>query len=179
MIGQVFWWGAVADLTPPEEAAEVAGALQALVRKGLIRPDRGTFAGEDGFRFGHILMRDAAYDSMPKRLRADLHERCADWVEARPDAPPELDEILGHHLEQAYAYRMELVAGGRSPSRCWPHERRSGWPAPDAERSPATTRTLRQTSSAAQRLCDRETPRCSSTTPRRYFKIGEFARAED
>ena len=38
----------------------------------------GTFAGEDAFRFGHILVRDAAYDSMTKGLRADLHERCAD-----------------------------------------------------------------------------------------------------
>ena len=35
---------------------------------------------------------------MPKSLRADLHERCADWIETRTAAPPELDEILGHHL---------------------------------------------------------------------------------
>ncbi|HWL34536.1 MAG TPA: AAA family ATPase, partial [Gaiellaceae bacterium] len=77
VIGQVFWWGAVADLTPPEQVGEVAGRLQALVRKGLIKPDVRTFAGEDGFRFGHILIRDAAYDSMPKRLRAELHERFA------------------------------------------------------------------------------------------------------
>ena len=68
VIGQVFWWGAVADLSPPEEVGEVAGRLQALVRKGLIKPDARSFAGEDGFRFGHILIRDAAYESMPKRL---------------------------------------------------------------------------------------------------------------
>ena len=116
VIGQVFWWGAVADLTPPEDEREVAGVLQALVRKGLIRPDLGTFAGEDGFRFAHILVRDAAYDSMPKRLRADLHERCADWIEARTGAPPELDEILGHHLEQAHAYRIELAPPGAAES---------------------------------------------------------------
>ena len=54
---------------PPDEAAEVAGHLQTLVRKELIRPDHRTFAGEDGFRFGHILVRDAAYESMPKVLR--------------------------------------------------------------------------------------------------------------
>ena len=81
VIGQVFWWGAVADLTPPDEVGDVAGRLQALVRKGLIKPDARTFAGEDGFRFGHILIRDAAYDSMPKRLRAELHERFAGWAE--------------------------------------------------------------------------------------------------
>ena len=110
VIGQVFWWGAVADLSPPDEVGEVAGRLQALVRKGLIKPDVRTFAGEDGFRFGHILIRDAAYDSMPKRLRAELHERFAAWAEQRIGA--ELDEIIGHHLEQARSFRIELGPAG-------------------------------------------------------------------
>jgi tetratricopeptide (TPR) repeat protein len=112
VIGQVFWWGAVADLSPPDEAGRVAGQLQALVRKGLIKPDVRTFAGEDGFRFGHILIRDAAYDSMPKRLRAELHERFADWVERRADRGAQLDEIAGHHLEQAWSLRLELGPAG-------------------------------------------------------------------
>ena len=112
VIGQVFWWGAVADASPPDEAGTVASRLQALVRKGLIRPDLRTFAGEDGFRFGHILIRDAAYDSMPKRLRAELHEHFADWAEGRAGAGAELDEIIGHHLEQAHALRLELGPGG-------------------------------------------------------------------
>jgi class 3 adenylate cyclase/tetratricopeptide (TPR) repeat protein len=112
VIGQVFWWGAVADLTPPDEIGEVAGRLQALVRKGLIRPDARTFAGEDGFRFGHILIRDAAYDSMPKRLRAELHEGFAAWAEDHAGESAELDEIVGHHLEQAYRFRTGLGPAG-------------------------------------------------------------------
>jgi hypothetical protein len=112
VIGQVFWWGAVADLSPDGEAGAVASRLQALVRKGLLRPDVRTFAGEDGFRFGHILIRDAAYESMPKRLRAELHERFAAWTEERADHGAELDEIIGHHLEQAHALRLELGPGG-------------------------------------------------------------------
>lgn len=112
VIGQVFWWGAVADLTPPERVGEMAAMLQALVRKGLLRPDRQTFAGEDGFRFGHILVRDAAYDSTPKRLRAALHERFAGWAEQRPGQGAELDEIIGHHLEQAVRFRLELGPAG-------------------------------------------------------------------
>jgi tetratricopeptide (TPR) repeat protein len=112
VIGQVFWWGAVADLSPPESVGGVAGLLQALVRKGLIRPDVRSFAGEDGFRFGHILIRDAAYDSMPKRLRAELHERFATWAERRAGASAELDEIVGYHLEQAYRFRIELAPAG-------------------------------------------------------------------
>ena len=109
VIGQVFWWGAVADLSPPEAVGGVAGLLQALVRKGLIKPDVRTFAGEDGFRFGHILIRDAAYDSMPKRLRAELHEQFASWAEDHAGESTQLDEIVGHHLEQAYLLRIELA----------------------------------------------------------------------
>ena len=60
--------------------------------------------GDDGFRFGHILIRDAAYDAIPKRQRAALHEHFADWLEERlgDDAP---DEVVGYHLEQAYLLR--------------------------------------------------------------------------
>jgi tetratricopeptide (TPR) repeat protein len=112
VIGQVFWWGAVAELSPADTAGGVARHLQALVRKGLIRPDRRTFVGEDGFRFGHILVRDAAYDSMAKRVRGELHERFADWAETRAGDGAEFDEILGHHLERAHALRVELGPAG-------------------------------------------------------------------
>jgi class 3 adenylate cyclase/tetratricopeptide (TPR) repeat protein len=178
VIGQVFWWGAVADLTPSEEEPKVAGTLQALVRKGLIRPDRGTFAGEDAFSFAHILVRDAAYDSMTKRLRADLHWRCADWIEARPDAPPELDEILGHHLEQAYAYRMELSPAGAAESVL---------AARAAERlALAGRRALaRDDAHAAANLLGRAAALRPGDAAllvdqaEAYFKFGDFARAED
>jgi hypothetical protein len=78
-----------------------------LVRKELIRPDQATLPDDDGFRFADTLIRDAAYDSIPKRLRADLNERFANWIESRlgRDAP---DEIIGYHLEQAHRYRTEL-----------------------------------------------------------------------
>jgi class 3 adenylate cyclase/tetratricopeptide (TPR) repeat protein len=112
VIGLAFFWGAVAELTPSDRTGAVAGDLQALVRKGLVHPDAQTLAGEDGFRFAHILARDAAYDSMPKRRRGELHERFADWLEARHGEGSGLDEIIGHHLEQAHGYRLELGAAG-------------------------------------------------------------------
>jgi tetratricopeptide (TPR) repeat protein len=69
-------------------------------------------AGDDGFRFGHILIRDAAYDAIPKRLRASLHEAYADWLASRlGDETP--NEIAGYHLEQAYRYGAELGAPDR------------------------------------------------------------------
>jgi len=109
VVGRVFYWGAVAELSPEERRSEVSGHLQTLLRKELVRPDESSFAGEDAFRFSHILIRDAAYESMPKQARADLHERFAAWLERMAgDRVPEYEEILGYHLEQAFRYRQEL-----------------------------------------------------------------------
>jgi len=109
VVGRVFWWAAVAELSPAPERADVGRHLQALVRKQLVRPDRSRFAGEDAFRFGHILIRDAAYAGTTKELRAELHERFADWLERRAaDRPTEFEEIVGYHLEQAHGYLGEL-----------------------------------------------------------------------
>ena len=58
--------------------------LLGLVRKQLIRPDPPEFAGEDAFRFAHALIREVAYGGIPKRLRADLHERLAQWLRPKP-----------------------------------------------------------------------------------------------
>jgi tetratricopeptide (TPR) repeat protein len=64
--------------------------------------------GEDGFRFQHLLIRDAAYTGIPKGVRAELHQRFAAWLEERSAGRTELDEILGYHLERAGRYRGEL-----------------------------------------------------------------------
>ena len=104
--GEVFHRGAVQALTTDE--TQVTPRLAALVRKELIRPDRPLLAGEDGFRFRHLLIRDAAYNALPKATRADLHERYAAWLERHGTVLVELDELLGYHLEQACRYRAEL-----------------------------------------------------------------------
>ncbi len=104
--GEVFHRGAVQALAPEE--TQVTPRLAALVRKELIRPDRPQLAGEDGFRFRHILIRDTAYDALPKAARADLHQRFATWLEEHGTDLVELDEILGYHLEQTCRYRAVL-----------------------------------------------------------------------
>ena len=104
--GRVFHGGAVRALAPEEP--QPTELLTSLVRKELIRPDRGHLPGEDAYRFRHLLIRDAAYEALPKATRADLHERFALWLEERGPDLVELDEIVGYHLEQAYRYRTEL-----------------------------------------------------------------------
>ena len=113
--GEVFHRGAVQALGPEE--TQVTPRLAALVRRELIRPDTAQFAREDGFRFRHLLIRDAAYDALPKASRAELHERFADWLEQRGEELVELDEILGYHLEQAARYRQRARTARHGPGR--------------------------------------------------------------
>jgi class 3 adenylate cyclase/tetratricopeptide (TPR) repeat protein len=108
--GKVFHIGAVQELAPELLRPDVETHLVSLVRKELIRPEPATVPNEEAFRFRHLLMRDAAYDALPKELRADLHERFADWLDAHAQDLVELDEIAGYHLEQAVRYRRELGA---------------------------------------------------------------------
>jgi class 3 adenylate cyclase/tetratricopeptide (TPR) repeat protein len=104
--GETFHRGGVQALVPEE--TQVTTRLAALVRRQLVRPDRAQIAGEDGYRFRHLLIRDAAYDALPKAVRADLHARFADWLDQHGHSLVERDEIVGYHLEQASRYASEL-----------------------------------------------------------------------
>jgi class 3 adenylate cyclase/tetratricopeptide (TPR) repeat protein len=106
--GEIFHRGAVQALTID---GQVTPRLASLVRKELLRRDRSQLPGDDAFRFRHLLIRDAAYDALPKATRVELHERFAAWLEERAPDLVELDEIVGYHLEQAARYAQEL---GRS-----------------------------------------------------------------
>src|SRR5262249_56116766 len=91
--------------------------------KGLVRR-RPT---ERGLLFRHVLIRDAAYGTLPKAVRAELHERLALWLEAQP-APS--DELVGFHFEAAHGYLQELQGPGdrvdrlpAAPASRLPHTR--------------------------------------------------------
>jgi len=78
--GEVFHRGAVSVLSPDLLRPVVASHLATLVRKELIRSTAPTFPDDEGFRFRHLLIRDAAYEALPKATRAELHERFAEWL---------------------------------------------------------------------------------------------------
>ena len=114
--GRTFHRGAVQALAPEE--TQVESRLTGLVRKELVRPDKAQLTGEDAYRFRHLLIRDAAYEALPKATRAELHELFADWLAEHGTELVELDEILGYHLEQAHRYRTELGDESTASSAC-------------------------------------------------------------
>jgi tetratricopeptide (TPR) repeat protein len=108
VVGKEFWRGAVAALLP--EGSGAGAALASLVRKDLVQPERSSsFGGDDTFRFRHILIRDAAYQAVPKETRSEMHERFAGWLAgAVGERLAEYEEILGYHLQEAYRNRIAL-----------------------------------------------------------------------
>ncbi len=103
--GELFHLGAARALVDDDQP--VTPRLAALVRRGLLRPDRPEIAGEDAFRFRHLLLRDAAYAALPKTERSDLHRRFATWLDQHATGSDH-DAVIGYHQEQAHRYRTEL-----------------------------------------------------------------------
>jgi class 3 adenylate cyclase len=115
VMGQQFWSGAMRELWG--EDAAIGPVLIDLVRLEFVVPEESvTFPDEDAFRFVHILVRDAAYEAIPKELRSQLHERFAAWIERKDEEGVQHEEIVGYHLEQALRYLEELgLTNARRP----------------------------------------------------------------
>ena len=165
--GRSFYVGAVEELLPEDQRGSVATDLVALVRKQLVRADRSELLGEDSFRFAHALIREAAYDGLPKQRRAELHEGLARWLEARTGAP---DEAVGHHLAEAYRNRAELGLVG---------ERQRALAAGAAERLAAAARAalVRGDLHAAAHLFERAVSLLGRDDPTRAALLPELGAA--
>jgi predicted ATPase len=107
--GTLFHREALEELAPTSLEANVERSLTSLVRRDVIRPERAGLGEDEAFRFRHMLIRDAAYRSLSKEMRAELHERFAAWlVRTAGSRLGEFEEIVGYHLEQAYRLLGEL-----------------------------------------------------------------------
>jgi predicted ATPase len=105
VLGKVFWTDALAALVKLDVHA-VEERLYVLERKEFVRREqRSAVAGARQYTFVHALVRDGAYNQMPRAVRADAHERVADWIEQLPDdRAADRSEMVAHHLVQALEY---------------------------------------------------------------------------
>jgi DNA-binding SARP family transcriptional activator len=143
--GRSFQVGPVEELAPDGERAGIATHLVSLVRRQLIRADRSEFPGQDAFRFAHALIREVAYQGLPRQRRAELHERVARWLEGRPG---DQDETVGYHLGEAYRQLAELGVVGE-------HERALAGAAAKRLVAAGDTALLRGDSPGGARLLER------------------------
>ena len=89
---------------------DVRASLVGLARRDFVEPEPSS--GAERWAFRHALVRDEAYASIPKRRRADLHQRIAALIDGSSVARGlDADELAGHHLAAAYTARAEIEPG--------------------------------------------------------------------
>ena len=100
--GRIFWSGALAAIGD-RDRDEVRRDLNELVRREFVRPVRlSSVEGEDEFSFWHALVRDVAYQQIPRSPRADRHIAAAQWVEqTAEERVADHAEILVYHYGEA------------------------------------------------------------------------------
>ena len=114
VMGQIFYPAAVRSLG---EGQDIGAELGALVRRQFIRQERSDLAETDAMAFRHLLIRDAAYDAVPKSCAGGVARTVRGVARRCRRIAGEQDEIVGYHLEQAYRYRLELGAAGERERR--------------------------------------------------------------
>jgi predicted ATPase len=109
VMGREFYRDALEHLSGAGALPRLEDDLRSLVSKQLVQRVGPGFGGSETYRFFHLLTRDAAYASVPKEIRVELHERFADWFEAGAGTrSTEYEEIIGYHLKQAVRHLREL-----------------------------------------------------------------------
>jgi class 3 adenylate cyclase/tetratricopeptide (TPR) repeat protein len=111
VIGMSFWSGVVAHLDGDD--GDVTELLRELERLDVVRElPTSSISGEREWEFRHGLIRDVAYDRIPKAERVRLHARSADWIARGGD---EFIEIIAYHLEQSCLIARELARSSYAP----------------------------------------------------------------
>jgi class 3 adenylate cyclase/tetratricopeptide (TPR) repeat protein len=98
--GKVFWRGYLDRLHDGNES--LGDLLGALERRDLIRRETvSAIEGEQQFTFTHVLIRDVAYDLLPRAARRERHRECALFLEAKTAEFGEAGAALARHWRDA------------------------------------------------------------------------------
>jgi len=123
VVGRVFWRGALARIEPRDELSTLLGTLEErdLVRREIVSRIRG----DQQYAFKHALIRDVAYQRLPRADRRTRHAAVADFLEETTGEMGQSEEALAHHrreagdVERAVAH---LTAAADQAGRGWAKE---------------------------------------------------------
>jgi class 3 adenylate cyclase/tetratricopeptide (TPR) repeat protein len=108
VVGKVFWLGAVRRLADGVDPETLEERLHSLGRKQFVqRERRSSMEGESQYAFAHSVVRDVAYNQIPRADRAEKHRRAAAWLESL-GRPAEHAELLAHH----YVSALDVLPAG-------------------------------------------------------------------
>lgn len=109
VVGRDFWLGALEQLSQRDRETSFSIATRLRGKEIISAKPDSTFSGELEFAFRHVLIRDVAYDSLPKAFRADKHVAVARWAEEQAaERRDEIAELLATHYAEALRYLREL-----------------------------------------------------------------------
>ncbi|HEX6490363.1 MAG TPA: adenylate/guanylate cyclase domain-containing protein [Gaiellaceae bacterium] len=156
VVGKSFWRGVLERLG--DDPAELQPTLAALERRDLIRREpSSSIEGDEEYTFKHVLIREVAYELLPRRERQQRHAEVARFVE---ESTPEIGEAtaaLARHWRAAGNHERAVdffIAAAAEAERGWAkdlavtlyREALELTPAEDLER----TRLLRRKLAVAQ-----------------------------
>jgi predicted ATPase len=76
--------------------------LGALESRDLIRREAGSMiSGEQQYAFNHVLIRDAAYETLPRKKRQEMHAEVAEFLEQEVSLEGESTAVLARHWRAA------------------------------------------------------------------------------
>jgi class 3 adenylate cyclase len=121
VVGKVFWSGAVAAIR--SEEVDLSAVLEELERRDLVRrEDRSIMEGQEQFTFTHLLIRDVAYDLLPRADRARRHARIAEFFESSTGVSNEAIGAIARHWRDAGDYQRavdQFVRAAAQAERGW------------------------------------------------------------
>jgi len=123
--GKVFWRGALERMTEdPEGLSELLGALE---RRDLIRRQAvSSIEGDQQFIFKHVLIRDVAYDLLPRARRRERHAQVAQFIEEATSVIGEAAAALGRQWRDAGEHERaieHLMTAAEEAERGWAKDR--------------------------------------------------------
>jgi class 3 adenylate cyclase len=167
VVGKVFWHDAVLALSPDPDIDHV---LEELERRDLIRREATSLIeGQQQWTFTHVLIRDVAYELLPRADRARRHEAVAQFFERSTGSSSEAIGALAHHWRDAGDFDRaiaQLVRAAEQAERGWAkvhaallyREALGLVPEDDTEQRSALRRKLAVASTASFHLSDVRRP---------------------
>ena len=99
VVGRVFWRGALAQMEPRDDLSALLGSLED--RDLITREAVSRIKGDQQFAFRHGLIRDVAYQTLPRAARRKRHTAVAAYLDETTRAGGQSTEALAYHWQEA------------------------------------------------------------------------------
>jgi predicted ATPase len=99
VVGRVFWRGAVARMSDRPDLSALLGSLEA--RDFVRREAVSRISGDQQYAFKHAIIRDVAYQRLPRAARRERHATVAEFLDETTGGVGQSTEALAHHWREA------------------------------------------------------------------------------